>query len=152
MEQESICEQTIHNIDRKDTSFSSGACDADDPVFVSHFKDGKTDFMISSARTPRGVSPIDGIQALPTPPDGNTEPDIWYDVSSGFDRHNSYAPVIVNRNLQCERSKDFNFKANQLGSQLNLPGWYHELKYENDTNLYNYLLFGIENGFLIVDE
>lgn len=64
----------------------------------------------------------------------------------------THAPIIVDRDLCCEQSKNFSFKANLLGSQLNLPGWYHELNYENDCNLREYLRFGVENGFLIVDE
>lgn len=41
---------------------------------------------------------------------------------------------------------------NALGSLMHIPGWVHELSYENDTKLRNYLSFGICNGFLIVDE
>lgn len=47
---------------------------------------------------------------------------------------------------------DFSFPANILGSQMHIPGCRHELSFENEVNLCKYLSFGIENGFLIVDE
>lgn len=107
---------------------------------------------LSSARTPRDVSSVDGQVDPQVPVNYQGEPDVWYDVSCGFDRYSSYAPIIVNRDLQCERSRNNSFKANRLGSQLNLPGWLHELSHENDVNLRNYLSFGVQNGFLIIDE
>lgn len=109
---------------------------------------------LPSARTPRDDLSVGGHPSEATRPvleNGDLEPDIWYDVSTGFDRYSSYAPIIVNKDLRCETDRSSSFPANELGSQLNIPGWLHELSYENDTNLYNYLSFGVENGFLIVD-
>lgn len=119
---------------------------------IPHFNEGEIDTHLSSARTRRDVSTFDGNQSLPTPVNGTLKPDIWYDVSRGFDRYCFYAPVIVNKTLQSVQSNDFSFSANLLGSQLNLPSWYHELSHKNDQNLRVYLRFGVENGFLIVDE
>lgn len=79
------------------------------------------------------------------------EPDLIFDVSLGFDRYTCYDPIIVNPNLKCEKLRRFDHHVNDLGSQLNVPGWTHELSYENDTNLRNYLWYGVTNGFLIVD-
>lgn len=58
----------------------------------------------------------------------------------------------MDKAIQCEQARNDSFYVNKLGSQLNLPGWYHELYYENDSNLHDYLMFGVSNGFLIVDK
>lgn len=58
----------------------------------------------------------------------------------------------MNKSLSCTTVRDFSHHVNLLGSQLNIPGWIHELHHENDDNLRNYLTYGITNGFLIVDE
>lgn len=81
-----------------------------------------------------------------------TEPDIFFDVTSGFDRYTNYQPVIVDTSLRCTTIRDFSHQVNKLGSQLNIPAWIHELEHENDSNLRNYLEYGVTNGFLIVDE
>lgn len=78
--------------------------------------------------------------------------DIYFDMTSGFDRYTNYAPIIVNRHLECTKQRDFTHEVNKLGSQLNVPGWSHELSQENDINLRNYLEYGVTHGFLIVDE
>lgn len=81
-----------------------------------------------------------------------TDPDIIFDVVSGFDRYSNYAPLLVNPDLCCTNEKDFHHRVNDLGSQLNVPAWQHELSQENDVDLRNYISFGVTNGFLIVDE
>lgn len=75
-----------------------------------------------------------------------------YDICTDFQRYKNYEDIIYSPDLNCVYSADFSFPANELGSQMNIQGWRHELEFENDTNLKNYLSFGIENGFLIVDE
>lgn len=80
------------------------------------------------------------------------EHDIIFDVSSGFDRYSNYAAVHIQADLQCETNKCLDHCVNSLGSQFNIHGWYHELSFENDDRLRNYLWFGVTNGFLIVDE
>lgn len=105
----------------------------------------------SSARRPRDFSSVDGTTVVENPSTKHSEPDIWYDVSTGFDRYSSYAPIIVNNDLQCETTYSSSFPANELGSQLNIPGWLHELRHENDLNLRDYLSYGVQNGFLVVD-
>lgn len=77
--------------------------------------------------------------------------DIFFDVTSGFDRYTNYEPVIIDSYLKCTPIRDFSHEVNILGSQLNIPGWTHELSFENDDNLRNYLAFGVNNGFYIVD-
>lgn len=34
---------------------------------------------------------------------------------------------------------------------MNIPGWLHEIQYNNDIALNDYLSFGVQNGFYIVD-
>lgn len=79
------------------------------------------------------------------------ESDILFDVSSGFDRYTAYEPIIVDQHLKCETTRRFDHYVNSLGSQFNIPGWAHELEFENDNNLREYLWYGVSNGFLIVD-
>lgn len=82
----------------------------------------------------------------------DTQPDVIYDASSGFDRYTNYAPILVDADLRiCSDSSRFH-PINQLGSQLVIPGWDHELRQENDSNLRDYIGFGVKNGFLIVDD
>lgn len=80
------------------------------------------------------------------------ESDIIYDVVNGFDRYTNYSSIIVNRSLICETKRDFSHPVNALGSQLNIPAWEHELAWENDVNLREYLSFGVKNGFYIIDQ
>lgn len=80
------------------------------------------------------------------------EPDIVFDIIHGFNRFSHYVPVLVDYSLECATISDFSHPVNSLGSQLNIPGWDHELAFENDDNLREYLTFGVKNGFLIVDE
>lgn len=82
----------------------------------------------------------------------SSEPDLIYDVVNGFDRYSNYLPVIVGQTIQCESSKEFDHPVNKLGSQLNIKAWQHELSFENDANLRDYISFGVTNGFLIIDE
>lgn len=80
-------------------------------------------------------------------------PDILlFDIENGFDRYSNYEPIQVHPDLRITKTCDFSFSANNLGSQMHIPGWRHELSYENDTELRDYLDFGIHNGFLIVDQ
>lgn len=82
-----------------------------------------------------------------------TEPEILlFDISTDFERYKYYEGIVYHENLSCCTEFDFSYPANVLGSQMHIPGWRHELSYENDINLKNYLSFGIENGFLIIDE
>lgn len=81
-----------------------------------------------------------------------SEPDIFFDVSSGFDRYNHYAPLQIVPGITCEVSRCFDYEINSLGSQFNVDAWRHELSFETDENLRRYLWFGVTNGFYIVDQ
>lgn len=105
-----------------------------------------------TARIPRDVLGHTGRLDDGIPPTFLSEPDVIYDASMGFDRYSTYAPIIVNPELRCTSEKSYSFHANLLGSQLNIPGWLHELDQENDYNLREYLSFGIQQEFLIVDQ
>lgn len=163
----------------QDDEMASDFCDVDSHAIISH--DGCQTFMDDvhgmdsqpgheqfEVYDPRWDSPNEEISLGPSAPapltcvDGSTKgfgqhaesqasPDIIYDVSSGFDRYTNYAPIIIHKNLCCAEIKDYSHRVNSLGSQLNIPAWEHELSYENDTNLRDYLDFGVKNGFLIVD-
>lgn len=109
------------------------------------------DSEFSTARTTRDHRPVDGTSddsIPPTIPDS----DVFYDASMGFSRYSTYSPVIIIPGLECSTIRSNTFHANLLGSQLNIPAGLHELQFENDMNLKEYLLFGVQNGFLIVDE
>lgn len=80
------------------------------------------------------------------------EPDLCFDIGDDFSRYRHYENVVVNPNLICTSVIDFSFPVNELGSQLHIPGWRHELAQENDVCLRDYLWFGVHNGFLIIDE
>lgn len=55
----------------------------------------------SSARTPRGDCYVAGPSHTDSPTTPDDSPDIWYDVTTGFDRYSSYAPIIVQKDLPC---------------------------------------------------
>lgn len=129
--------------DSKSSSIKSGS---DNPDFTNFV--GADD---SSARGQRDFHSQPGHSGSESPSTCVTEPDVIYDAQMGFDRYSFYRPVIVNPGLQTNTSKVFSFHANRLGSQLNIPSWLHELSYENDINLRDYLSFGIQNGFYFVD-
>lgn len=107
----------------------------------------------------RDITPVNSPTALdnttPTEDEGYEsliETDrLLYDISTDFHRYKNYEDVIYHSNLQYNSSFDFSYPANELGSQMNIPGWRHELFLENDIILRNYLSFGIENGFFIVN-
>lgn len=80
------------------------------------------------------------------------EPDIYFDVSCGFDRYTNYAPIVIDKDILCYTGRDLDYPVNRFGSQFNVPAWDHEISFENDTNLFNYITYGVHNGFLIVDE
>lgn len=107
---------------------------------------------LPTAHIPREDLLVAGHGGDTTRADIEPEPDIWYDVSSGFDRYSSYAPIIRHSKLPVYNDKSYTFHANMLGSQLNIPGWLYELRFENDMRLRNYISFGIQEGFLIVDD
>lgn len=77
---------------------------------------------------------------------------LLFDISTDFERYKHYDDIIIHDDLCCTNEFDFSYPANVLGSQMHIPGWRHELSYENDSSLRNYLSSGIENGFLIIDE
>lgn len=54
--------------------------------------------------------------------------------------------------MDCCSVKNPEYPVNRLGSQFNIPAWDYELSFENDANLFNYINYGVHNGFLIVDE
>lgn len=80
------------------------------------------------------------------------EPDVLFDASTGFDRYNNYAPVQFIPGITCESTRSFDHEINSLGSQFNVDAWRHELSFETDYNLRQYLWFGVTNGFYIVDQ
>lgn len=110
-----------------------------------------SDSSVSTARTPRDFGLGTG-SSWREAPSTNLDSDILYDASMGFSRYSSYASVVPVPGLCCSSVRSNRFHANVLGSQLNIPGWLHELSFENDVNLKNYLLFGVQEGFLIVDQ
>ena len=75
-----------------------------------------------------------------------------YDCAiKGFGPLTKYVPVLVDSDLPMFAG---GFKPYFLGGlpiQWNLEAWEHELKYENDIDLRNYLSKGVLNGFDIVD-
>lgn len=71
----------------------------------SQLTDCEVDLDLSSARTQRDGSGVDGSQASPLTENLLNGLDIWYDVSNGFDRYSTYAPIIVDKGLQCECSQ-----------------------------------------------
>lgn len=105
-------------------------------------------------------SHVDGVQPPGAPREDlhetsrqdSLDSDNYFDVTSGFDRCTNYEPIIVDRSLHCSSVRDFSHEVNKLGSQLNIPGWIHELSYENDCNLRSYLHHRVTKGFFIVDE
>lgn len=128
------------------TDFStpfSGDHIADSPCMQPH--------ELSPARTPRDVSRVDGIASKEIPVTDVLDSDVLFDVQDGFSRYGHYSPVEIIPGLSIETQKSFDYHANLLGSQLNIPGWLRELEHENDINLRNYLSFGIQQGFYIVD-
>ena len=65
----------------------------------------------------------------------------------------SYVPVLVGQSIEtipvyC-RNRSHNIGG--LYSQLNMVAWCHELSYENDIHLKDFIQFGIINGFYIVN-
>lgn len=80
------------------------------------------------------------------------ESDVIYDVSSGFNRYSHYAPLQVIPDITCETSRRFDHEINILGSQFNIDAWRHELSFETDEVLRQYLWAGVTNGFYIVDQ
>lgn len=105
----------------------------------------------SSARTPRDFYRIDGRQGDSTPREIIEDHDVIYDAQQGFNRYSHYTPVENFPDLVISKEYSTLHHANWLGSQLNIPGWMHELEYENDFSLKAYLSFGVQNGFYIVD-
>lgn len=107
---------------------------------------------IITARTMRGILDRNGTSAYLQPSTHTDEADPIYDASMGFNRYCSYEPLIQVQGLTCCTTRSSSYHANTLGSQLNIPGWTHELSYENDRNLREYLEFGVQEGFFIVDQ
>lgn len=123
-----------------------------DQAAEDEFSNVCASFNTSTTRTPRDPPTVDGSTSDGVPPMFAGEPDIIYDASMGFNRYCSYAPVVYTHDLMCCTVKSSSFPANKLGSLLNIPGWLHELTYENDRNLREYLLAGVQHGFFIVDQ
>lgn len=107
--------------------------------------------IFSSARTPRGDSIVIGGGENEVPSTVNQEPDVIFDAQHGFNRYSHYVPVHITPGLPIERTVATSFHANLMGSQLNIPGWRYELQHENDLSLRQYLSWGVEHGFYIVD-
>lgn len=105
----------------------------------------------SSARTRRGIQNVAGTSLQVAPSNWTVEPDVIFDAQQGFRRYGCYTSVEITSGLKIQRNVSSSFNVNLLGSQLNILGWRHELSYENDYNLKQYLSFGVENGFYIVD-
>ena len=69
-------------------------------------------------------------------------------------RGNSYLPTNYIPDLHTLQVWDREHPRHCIGgllSQMNLESWSHELTYENDAPLRNYLFYGIKDGFTIVD-
>ena len=64
-----------------------------------------------------------------------------------------YLPVVSRQHISTVPiyQRDTNHRIGGLYSQMNLVSWQNELSYENDRNLFDYLSFGIQNGFYIVN-
>lgn len=109
------------------------------------------DYHVTTTTTPQSTELPSNQCELDSNLVANADTDIIYDVSMGFDRYCHYAPIVVNPNIVCNNSIRVPHPINLLGSQLNVDGWNNELYYENDRNLYDYIDYGVKNGFLIVD-
>ena len=72
-----------------------------------------------------------------------------------FSRGNSYEAVMFCPDLDTLgvslRYAGERHTIGGLPTQMNLAGWEHELCYESDSALRDYLYFGIHDGFIIVD-
>lgn len=103
----------------------------------SHFSDGFGRCDTSTARTPRVPADQPGTSAYLKPPTFEDGPDTIYDAYMGFSRYCSYEPLIQVRGLKCCETRSSSYHANKLGSQLNIPGWLHELSYKRgSTHIY----------------
>lgn len=104
-----------------------------------------------TTRTSRDDCTAGGPTSYLNPSTEPGEADLIYDAQRAFDRYGQYTPVGIVPGLAIELKISSSFHANLLGSQLNLPGLIHELYYENDVALREYLSFGVQNGFYILD-
>lgn len=86
------------------------------------------------------------------PSESSAQPDIIYDASMGFDRYSNYSPLLIDPNLPYFEGSSWDHPMNILGSQLNIPAWNYKLGFENDQKLWEYIAYGINNGYLIVDD
>ena len=104
------------------------------------------------------VSPI-SVEAVPDSFHANG---LSFDIDShilpGFSlegsKGNSYLPTFYIPGIHSLRVTDREFPPYRIGnlpSQMNLESWTHELSYEIDAPLRNYLFYGIKDGFTIVD-
>ena len=74
-----------------------------------------------------------------------------FDSMSGFDRYSKYEPVQLSPGLPIYRDRTYVHDIGGVRSQWNLPAWLWELGHENDSQLRDYLRFGVTHGFYIVD-
>ena len=77
-------------------------------------------------------------------------PGFWGDGSKG----NSYAPTDYIPGLHSLHCADRSLPYHYIGglrSQMNGESWSHELGFESDVPLREYLFYGIRDGFIIVD-
>ena len=77
--------------------------------------------------------------------------DVYYDAIRGFDRYSFYAPVIIQKGLNFFEGEYDPVIIGNVRSQLNQGAWLHELSYENDIPLKDYITKGVLHGFDIVD-
>ena len=86
---------------------------------------------------------------------GNASSIHFWDFDSGRIKSLAYGYTQISETLDIHTvpiyCRDSDHKIGGLYSQLNKTSWLHELSYETDSNIRDYLQFGILNGFYIVN-